>query len=170
MNIVTYAMPVSIGPPKLWAISLFKNTFTQELFCTSGKGILQLLQKDQYPLIPILGKQSGKDIDKAQACADAGWKWASIMDNDNDNSCPILPGCSLYLEMEIVPTQPMLDAGDHWVVLCQVTNTGQWNNDVDDGTLQQWNTIIEDAPKNNPMDGINDNVLYSGWLRKEGYL
>ena len=30
MNIMTYCMPVSIGPPKLWALSIFKGTLTKE--------------------------------------------------------------------------------------------------------------------------------------------
>jgi len=56
----------------------------------------------------------------------------------------------------------MLDAGDHWVALCQVVNTGQWN-----ATQQciQWNSIDE------TMDPIDENnAMYSGWLRQEGHL
>lgn len=186
MNIMTYCMPVSISP-KLWALSLYKGTLTETYFVKNEKrGILQLLTKDHESLIPILGKQSGRDIDKARECAKHGWEWKTMNvqwpsstadDNDkkkktNDQECSytqeVLPQCGLYLQLQAVEDSSsssssiVMDAGDHVVVLCQVVNTGEWSSS-NGGICWKAN---DDTPMA-PIDGIQDNVMYSGWLRRQ---
>ncbi|KAL3939806.1 MAG: hypothetical protein SGBAC_005533 [Bacillariaceae sp.] len=202
MNIMTYCMPVSIGPPKLWALSIFKDTKTRELFLldhldddstptTPKQGILQLLTKDHHALVPILGKKSGRDINKEQACAEAGWKWApspssspsspppppstSAEESSTEEDCQVIPSCSLYLQVQVVEScNSKMDAGDHWVVLCQIVNTGEWDSERN---CLRWRTMVADdedtavpAAAVEGIDGIGDNAMYSGWLRQEGHL
>ncbi|CAN0201620.1 unnamed protein product, partial [Ectocarpus sp. 12 AP-2014] len=56
MNIVTYASPAGIKPERLWMVSLFKVTLSYENFIREGWGVLQLLQRNHAPLVPILGE------------------------------------------------------------------------------------------------------------------
>jgi len=78
MNIVTFATPVSINP-KLYMISLYHGTKTKDTFFQSKHGILQLLDKRQKDLVPLLGKRSGYDYeegqgyDKEKECDGAGF-------------------------------------------------------------------------------------------------
>ena len=66
MNIVTFATPVSVNP-RLYMISLYHGTMTRDAFLSNKYAVLQLLDKKQKDLVPILGKRSGyEDIQKHQ--------------------------------------------------------------------------------------------------------
>ena len=153
MNIMTFCTPVSISP-KLWAISLYHETLTKDSFLEHGYGILQLLTPSQHPLVGILGKQSGYRRDKQNACRQIGIHWEQIRDN-----LYVLPECAAYLEIKVQSTT--IEAGDHVVVICQVTQNGVWRN----GKLHWLGP--DDAPPT-PLDAPN--VLYTGWLRDQGIL
>ena len=91
MNIVTFATPVSVAPPKLWVVSLYTNTLTRHSFLTSKVGVLQLLAPSLKNVVPILGKRSGYEegFSKRDKCEKVGYKWIS---NDKgsasgDESC-----------------------------------------------------------------------------------
>eukprot|EP00521_Asterionellopsis_glacialis_P007765 CAMPEP_0195283294 /NCGR_PEP_ID=MMETSP0707-20130614/1890_1 /TAXON_ID=33640 /ORGANISM="Asterionellopsis glacialis, Strain CCMP134" /LENGTH=273 /DNA_ID=CAMNT_0040342433 /DNA_START=69 /DNA_END=890 /DNA_ORIENTATION=+ len=86
MNIVTFATPVSVAPPKLWTISLYRNTLTKEAFFSSGIGILQLLNPSQKSLVPLLGKRSGYEEGyyKRNECQKVGYTWIA------GNGCNLL--------------------------------------------------------------------------------
>ena len=161
MNILTFATPVSIQP-KLWALSLYHNTLTKDSFLQHSHGILQLLQPPQACLVPILGKKSGRDIDKAQECQTAGFPWVmtTMMGEQQQQQHSILPNCPLYLAIRLIR---LVDAGDHVVAICQVTQTGTWKQD---SSNVEWH-LPEDTPLP-PMDAPN--VLYTGWLRDNGFL
>ena len=162
---MTYCMPVSIEPPKLWALSLYKGTLTKDWLLSSETNdntktaILQLMTQDQHCLVKILGKQSGNDINKADICSKHGWEWV------NESKCQrILPKCALYLKLQVVQSSVM-DAGDHVVVLCKVIETGKWNNGKKELEWRREGNLDVNA-----IDGISDNAMYSGWLRNEGIL
>jgi len=102
---MTFCTPVSISSPKLWALSFYHGTLTKDSFLAnkndsvcnnnnnneqkkqndnsggdnsdddSSTGILQLLTFDHRHLVPILGKKSGRDIDKSVACSEEGFPW-----------------------------------------------------------------------------------------------
>lgn len=77
MNIVTFATPVSVAPPKLWAVSLYTNTLTRDAFLESKLGVLQLLTPAMTDVVPLLGKRSGKEAgySKREACQSVGYPW-----------------------------------------------------------------------------------------------
>ena len=153
MNIMTFCMPVSISP-KLWALALYHETLTKAAFLEHGRGILQLLTPSQNALVGILGKQSGFQIDKQEACQQVGIGWERVDD------LHVLPECAAYLELKMQSTS-MIEAGDHVVVICQVTKNGVWRN----GQLYWLGP--DDAPQS-PLDAPS--VLYTGWLRDQGIL
>jgi hypothetical protein len=77
MNIVTFATPVSVAPPKIWAVSLYRDTKTREAFFESKIAILQLLVPELKHVVPLLGKRSGyeKGYSKRLECAKLGIEW-----------------------------------------------------------------------------------------------
>ena len=181
MNIMTFCTPVSIQP-KLWALSLYHDTLTKDSFLSTQHGILQLLTLRQAPLIPILGKQSGYDpqVDKAQECQQAffGWKDMVSSSSSSSSSSPtttsgsenkfenyhqVLSHCALYLQVQL---QSTIDAGDHVVAICQVTNTGIWDKKRDQ---IEWKDVTSSDEE--PLPPLDDNdALYTGWLREQGLL
>jgi hypothetical protein len=99
MNIVTFCTPVSVAPPKLWAVSLYTNTMTRDAFLNSKVAVLQLMQPDQAGLVPLLGKRSGYEpgFSKKDACQDH----VSL----NGNSCQWVSGLGIDTDSFIKPTE-----------------------------------------------------------------
>ncbi len=101
MNILTYASPVGIRPHRVWALSLYRTTRTHANWFQHGgqegqssgdgdsgaseagnagegagaRGVLQLLRRGHAPVVQLLGGESGRDVDKAEGCAAAGFPW-----------------------------------------------------------------------------------------------
>lgn len=75
MNILTYASPVGIRPNRVWCVSLYRGTRSHENFAARGWGVLQLLRPAHAELVRPLGGASGRDISKADACAELGFAW-----------------------------------------------------------------------------------------------
>ncbi|CAM9351394.1 unnamed protein product [Ectocarpus sp. 6 AP-2014] len=113
MNIVTYASPVGIEPERLWMVSLFKSTLSYENFIREGWGVLQLLQRNHAPLVPILGQSGGRDTDKAGRCAEQAFPW----DEPSCMNVAIIPGCGSYVTLHMVSKQ---SAGDHDAIICRI--------------------------------------------------
>jgi flavin reductase (DIM6/NTAB) family NADH-FMN oxidoreductase RutF len=190
MNIMTYCMPVSIQP-KLWALSIYKTTLTKQCLLleedesssssptTKTKMcILQLLTKQHASLVPILGKRSGRDVDKSTGCAHLGYPWHPPIQVDetetktknetSTTSTPlpdVLPECALYILLE---TSTLTDAGDHTLVMCKVKRVGRWSADHD---KVEW-LDDDDTSTMQPLEDSEDrgNVLYTSYLRRYGYL
>ena len=182
MNIVTYAIPVSVAPPKLWVVSLYKTTLTKRAFVDSNVGILQLLSPSQSKLVPILGKRSGyeKGFSKREACADLDavqdvmWRQyrdcavlpSSTEEEGTTNedkllqTMDVLPNCVSYIKLKLLST---FDAGDHDVALCEVIGTGEWLKESNQLKIHGKDNVPA-APKDQRT------VLYSGQLREEGII
>lgn len=65
MNICTYVTGVSMQP-KRFVIAVYKNTKTLENLSFNQPVVLQVLNEMNAALVKLLGKQSGKKIDKMQ--------------------------------------------------------------------------------------------------------
>ncbi|QEC68012.1 flavin reductase family protein [Panacibacter ginsenosidivorans] len=63
MHIITYASQVSMQP-KQFICGIYYGTKTLELVQTHKRFVLQLLSKEQYKLVNILGRKSGNDYNK----------------------------------------------------------------------------------------------------------
>ena len=117
MNILTYAAPVSIRPDRIWSLGLYKGTWTHEQFQKTGTGILQLLAVPHAAVVRLLGGTSMRDVDKQAECAELGFPWISVDDNE---AAPIkvLPGCVHYLKVRLVGD--LVDCGSHDLAICKV--------------------------------------------------
>ncbi len=62
-NICTYVTAISMKP-KLFAIAVFENTKTLINTTSHEFAVLQLLNIEQHNLVRILGKKSGKQVNK----------------------------------------------------------------------------------------------------------
>lgn len=176
MNIVTFATPVSVAPPKLWIVSLYTNTLTRRAFLDSKVAVLQLLTPSLKNVVPILGKRSGYEegYSKKDACAAAGHAWTSneasqdtsekeiAIQNDSHSSIGIslLPGCATYIRLTLLST---VEAGDHDVALCQVQATARWDSDT-----KRVVPTDDEGPPPTPLDPST--ALYTGLLRDEGII
>jgi hypothetical protein len=131
----------------------------------TNTGVLQLLTYSHAQLVKVLGKKSGRDINKSIGCQEAGFPWwnkTTTMDKKNTkkkygnnttgNDCTqqqlqstcsscidfdLLPGCALYIQVEWQPSSSQLiDAGDHVVAICEVKRTGIWKQEDKDDVGQ----------------------------------
>lgn len=115
MQILTYATPAGVQP-RMWAISLYKPTKTYSNFVAQRTGVLQQLCDSHANLVYTLGGRSGADVDKAAACAEAGFPWSEA--NGDAEMPQLLPGCATYLRL--VQVGDLVSCGEHEVAVCRV--------------------------------------------------
>ena len=120
MNLVTYASPMSIRPDRLWAIGLYKETQSYEIFKETRQGVLQLLTQDHIPIVRLLGGASGRDVDKQMECSKLGFEWKMLRE-DNQQYPLALSGCKSYLCLEL-EGESLIDGGSHGIAICRVTD------------------------------------------------
>ncbi len=111
MQIITYASQISMKP-KRFVCGIYRGTQTLYNVETNPGFILQLLSAHQYRLVDLLGKNSGKDMDKIARLEKrkliTQWK-----------GFPILKECLAVMELSVVSR---FDGGDHTGFLCEVTD------------------------------------------------
>ncbi|MGB4780586.1 flavin reductase family protein [Candidatus Methylomirabilis sp.] len=107
-QIVCWVVPATIVPrvPRL-LVGVGRTTFTRELIEVSRRFALNLLGKDQWPLVAHFGFRSGRDMNK----------FATVPFERGVTGSPILPGTVGYLECEV---RTVLDAGAHLFYLADV--------------------------------------------------
>lgn len=107
-QIVCWVVPATIVPqvPRI-LVGVGRMTFTRELIEMSRRFVLNLLGKDQWPLIAHFGFRSGREIDK----------FATLPFERGVTGSPILRGTVGYLECEV---RTVLDAGAHLFYLADV--------------------------------------------------
>ncbi len=109
MNICTYTSAVSMKPKQLM-VAIYNDTKTLEIVNNSTTFVLQLLAAKQYRMVDLLGKKSGKNIDKISRLEKrkliAEW-----------NGYKILKDALALIELEVVNT---MQAEDHTLFLCTV--------------------------------------------------
>jgi len=150
LNLVTYASPISIVP-RYYALGLYRGTLSAESMLTTGCGVLQILALHHAPLFQLLGKTSGRDVDKYAELDRRGFPVKQFA------AQRVLADCIGVMSLRIVSlsenklessggsnTDTFFPAGDHDVVICAV---------------EEFDTF--DAFKE---------PLYTGQLRKEGYM
>ena len=111
LNLVTYASPIAIVP-RYYALGFYKGTLSSEIMLATGEGVLQILGAQHAPLFQLLGKHSGRDVDKIAELHKRGIvtrKFAGQV---------IISDCVGAMKLKIA-SEPM-PAGDHDVVLCSV--------------------------------------------------
>lgn len=109
MHIITYASQISMQP-KRFVCGIYNGTQTLENVIQQGEFILQLLSATQYRLIDLLGKKSGKQIDKISRLK----KRNEILEW---NGYSILKSCLAVMQLKVIST---FEGGDHQGFLCDV--------------------------------------------------
>ena len=114
MHIITYVTAISMDP-KRYVVGVYHNTKTLELVEQQREFVLQLLSEQQYNLVTLLGKQSGKNVNKLERL-----KKRKLL--EEWNGYPVLKDALAVLRLQIIHT---FEGGDHKGFLCEVTD---WKN------------------------------------------
>jgi hypothetical protein len=94
---------------------LFRGTLSAERFLAAGRGTLSVLALRHAALFQILGKTSGRDVDKLAEIQALGFSFRDF------GGAPALADCVGVFEL--VAAGPPTRCGDHDAVLCAV---GAW--------------------------------------------
>ena len=143
MNIITYATQVGIKPKPVYAISLYKDTLSHENFMRTGTGALQLLPASAYNIVSLLGKQSGRDVDKMNHLQDlTPLCRVRLTDLDHekeqvDEVVVIQDSPMILLAKFSRHEYPPLDVGDHQVFMCDIIRSISVTNENTDGILDK---------------------------------
>jgi len=117
MNICTYVSAVSCTyvsavsmKPKRYAVAVFHGTKTLKNLKSNKNAVLQLLGEEQYPLIRMLGKTSGKQYDKSE--------WLSKRNRTIQwKGHTVLKDASAYIQLSY---HSEINAGDHHLYIFDV--------------------------------------------------
>lgn len=109
MHICTYVSAVSMQPKRIM-VALYYGTQTLENVEQDGEFVLQLLDESQYLLVNLLGKQSGKKIDKISRLT----KRDLLIDWEGFK---VLKQSLAVMYLKSINT---MDGGDHKLFLCDV--------------------------------------------------
>ncbi len=113
MHIITYASQISMQP-KQFICGIYNGTKTLENIQRYNRFVLQILDKNQYRLITLLGKKSGKTVNKIKLLEKRGLieKW---------NNHFILKDALAVIEMEaFLVSITTSKKPDHQLYLCNV--------------------------------------------------
>jgi flavin reductase (DIM6/NTAB) family NADH-FMN oxidoreductase RutF len=117
MNICTYVSAVSMIP-KRYCVGVYKGTMSLENAQSNQEFVLQLLHRDQFRLVRILGQKSGLKFDKIAYLN-------SKKKLETWDEFPVLKDAMSYIRLKVIEN---LDAGDHIVFLCDVLKTKTIND------------------------------------------
>ncbi len=109
MHMITYASQISMQP-KRFVCGIYKDTQTLINVQASGEFVLQLLAAPQYRLFNLLGKKSGKTVDKIGQL-----KKRNELTTWNDFY--VLKNCLAVMQLKVISH---FEAGDHEIFLCEV--------------------------------------------------
>jgi flavin reductase (DIM6/NTAB) family NADH-FMN oxidoreductase RutF len=111
MHIITYVTAISMKP-KRFICGIYYNTQTLSNIEVSGEFVLQLLSDQQYKLVDLLGRKSGKTTDKIYTLNKknelATWKDFYVLKN-----------CLSVMHLKVLKG---FDAGDHKCFLCELVS------------------------------------------------
>lgn len=109
MHICTYVSAVSMQPKRMM-VAIYHGTQTIENITQTGEFVLQLLADEQFNLVNLLGKQSGKKIDKIGRLEKRKLltEW---------NGYQVLQKALAVMYLKVVNE---MEGGDHRVYLCDV--------------------------------------------------
>ncbi|MEY4702963.1 MAG: hypothetical protein RIR96_860 [Bacteroidota bacterium] len=111
MNIVSYVTPVSMKP-KRYMVAVYEGTQTLDNVRLHPHFVLQLLADEQYGLVRLLGKKSGKKIDKI-----ANLEKKKLL--QQWNGFPVLKEALAFVELKVID---IVSGGDHECFLCDVVS------------------------------------------------
>ncbi|KAF6265514.1 hypothetical protein COO60DRAFT_1478956 [Scenedesmus sp. NREL 46B-D3] len=144
LNMITYASPIALRPQRKYALGLYVQSMTYQNIKETGRAVLQVLQEPHAQLTQLLGKTSGRDIDKVAQLQQLGFSVGE------EYGLPVLADAVGVMELKVV--SDFIPAGDHEVVVCDVVS---WKH-------RQQGEGDDAAATSAP--------LYTGYLREHGHL
>ena len=111
MHICTYVSAVSMEP-KRYMVAVYHGTKTLELINQNPRFLLQLLSEEQYPLVRLLGQQTGHKVDKISRLQKRGLI-------EMYNGFYHLKDALSIIELEIINR---IAGGDHDVFICELVS------------------------------------------------
>jgi len=129
MNICTYVSAMSMVP-KRYAIGVYYDTKTLENIQKGAKIVLQLLAKEQWPVVRNFGQKSGLNFDKHDFLSrknkgDSEHPHKKPYQCTHWNDYIVLKGALAYVELKINWNK---SAGDHELYLFDVGKHQTFNN------------------------------------------
>lgn len=109
MHIITYASQISMQP-KRFICGIYHGTQTLLNVEASGEFVLQLLADTQYRLVDLLGKKTGKKIDKIS-------RLQKRNELEQWNDFYVLKNSLAVMHLKVVNS---FEGGDHKGFLCDV--------------------------------------------------
>lgn len=128
MHICTYATAISMQP-KRFAVCIYKGTKTLDNIKEQSHFVLQVLSKDQFSIVNLLGKKSGKKVDKIKIL-----ERRKMLDNWEDFK--ILRDSLAVIKLKVTNS---FDGGDHIVFICDL----QKYKNLNDGEELSLKTLRE---------------------------
>ncbi|MBS1598357.1 MAG: flavin reductase [Bacteroidetes bacterium] len=111
MNIITYVSQINMHP-KRFVCGIYQGTQTLINVQASDEFVLQLLAASQYRLVELLGKKSGKEVNKIDRLKKRNE--LAIWDGFT-----ILKGCLAAMHLKVIRH---FEGGDHEIFLCDVVS------------------------------------------------
>ena len=128
MHIITYASQISMQP-KRFICGIYFGTQTLLNIEASNEFVLHLLADTQYRLVDLLGKKSGKTIDKISRLQ----KRNELMDWNNFY---VLKNCLAVMQLKVISS---FEGGDHKGFSCDVVAYKNLN----EGNILTFDTLRE---------------------------
>jgi flavin reductase (DIM6/NTAB) family NADH-FMN oxidoreductase RutF len=114
---ITYVTAISMNP-KRFICAIYYNTQTLSNIEASGEFVLQVLSDQQYKLVDLLGRKSGKTTDKIRILNKrkelTTWKDFNVLSN-----------CLAVMHLKVLQG---FDAGDHKCFLCELVSYKNLND------------------------------------------
>ena len=109
MHIITYATAISMKP-KRFVCGIYHGTQTLKNVEAKPHFALQLLAATQYRLVDLLGKKSGRLVNKISRLEKRNelFEW---------NEFKILKNCLAVMELKVIAE---MEGGDHKIFLCDI--------------------------------------------------
>lgn len=114
-NIVTYAMPCSIGVHPRWAVALYVGTLTWATVQKTGKLRLGVLAARHAALVDVFGRAGGRELDKPAEAQALGFRVGVTVDR-----VPYLMDSAGYIDLAVEQWVP---CGDHDLAVCDMTGS-----------------------------------------------
>lgn len=96
--------------PKLYTVAVYRDTQTLANVDQENYFVLQLLSAEDYKLVNVLGKKSGKNYSKFSYL-----KKKELL--ENWNGYPVLKNCAAWIELKKLSVE---QTGDHYLYLFEV--------------------------------------------------
>jgi flavin reductase (DIM6/NTAB) family NADH-FMN oxidoreductase RutF len=98
--------------PKRYMVAVYHGTKTLEIINENPRFLLQLLSEEQYPLVRLLGQQTGHKVDKISRLQKRGLV-------ETYNGYFHLKEALSIIELEIINK---ISGGDHDVFICELVS------------------------------------------------